>query len=164
VVGEGNWLETDERELPRQPPRERSALSVAWCYGAPGVGLARLRCLSTLDHPLVREDLDIALRTTLAHGFGRNHSLCHGDLGNLDFVMQAAVALGDSTLAHTALRIQSGILASIDANGFLCGVPLGVQSPSLMNGLAGIGYGLLRAAHPERVPSVLVLDPPPLRS
>lgn len=164
VVGEGNWLETDERELPRQPPRERSALSVAWCYGAPGVGLARLRCLSTLDHPLVREDLDIALRTTLAHGFGRNHSLCHGDLGNLDFVMQAAVARRDAALAHTALRIQSGILASIDANGFLCGVPLGVQSPSLMNGLAGIGYGLLRAAHPERVPSVLVLDPPPLRS
>jgi len=29
-----------------------------------------------------------------------------------------------------------------------------------MNGLAGIGYGLLRLVHPDRVPSVLVLDPP----
>jgi lantibiotic modifying enzyme len=28
-----------------------------------------------------------------------------------------------------------------------------------MTGLAGIGYGLLRLAHPELVPSVLVLEP-----
>ncbi len=29
-----------------------------------------------------------------------------------------------------------------------------------MTGLAGIGYGLLRAAWPDRVPSVLLLDTP----
>ena len=29
-----------------------------------------------------------------------------------------------------------------------------------MAGLAGIGYGLLRLAAPERVPSVLLLEPP----
>ena len=28
-----------------------------------------------------------------------------------------------------------------------------------MTGLAGIGYGLLRLAHPDAVPSVLVLEP-----
>jgi lantibiotic modifying enzyme len=32
----------------------------------------------------------------------------------------------------------------------------------LMTGLAGIGYGLLRLAAPEKVPSVLVLEPPKL--
>ncbi len=32
-----------------------------------------------------------------------------------------------------------------------------------MMGLAGIGYGLLRLAAPERVPSVLVLEPPKLK-
>jgi hypothetical protein len=36
-----------------------------------------------------------------------------------------------------------------------------VESPGLMTGLAGIGYGLLRAADPECVPSVLTLSPPP---
>jgi Lanthionine synthetase C-like protein len=39
-------------------------------------------------------------------------------------------------------------------------VGLGVESPGLMTGLAGIGYGLLRLAEPTRVPSVLVLTPP----
>jgi lantibiotic modifying enzyme len=35
-----------------------------------------------------------------------------------------------------------------------------IDSPGLMNGLAGIGYALLRLAEPERVPSVLTLAPP----
>lgn len=59
-------------------------------------------------------------------------------------------------LNHNASRL----LASIDKNGWLCGVPLGVETPGLMIGLAGIGYGLLRLADPVRVPSILVLDPP----
>jgi hypothetical protein len=31
---------------------------------------------------------------------------------------------------------------------------------AVMLGLAGIGYGLLRLAEPDRVPSVLLLEPP----
>ncbi len=160
LVGEGNWLETDQSDRKAAGSKGESTLSVAWCYGAPGVGLARLRSLDVLDHPFIREDLDIAIATTVDRGFGRNHSLCHGDLGNLDFLMQAARRLGDEDLARTCLRIQAMTIASIEAHGLLCGVPLGVQSPSMMNGLAGIGYGLLRAADPERVPSVLGLDAP----
>jgi lantibiotic modifying enzyme len=39
-------------------------------------------------------------------------------------------------------------------------VPLGVETPGLMTGLAGIGYQLLRLAAPDIIPSVLVLEPP----
>jgi lantibiotic modifying enzyme len=35
-----------------------------------------------------------------------------------------------------------------------------VESPGLMTGLAGIGYGLLRLAKPARVPSILTLEGP----
>jgi lantibiotic modifying enzyme len=35
-----------------------------------------------------------------------------------------------------------------------------VETPGLMTGVAGIGYGLLRLAAPLRVPSVLALAPP----
>ena len=52
------------------------------------------------------------------------------------------------------------MLASIERDGWLCGTRGGVEAPGLMNGLAGIGYGLLRLAAPERVPSVLALEPP----
>jgi lantibiotic modifying enzyme len=52
------------------------------------------------------------------------------------------------------------VLGSIERDGWRCGTRAGVLSPGLMNGLAGIGLGCLRLAEPERVPSVLVLDPP----
>jgi len=52
------------------------------------------------------------------------------------------------------------IVASIEANGFVTGVPLGVETPGFMTGLAGIGYELLRLAQPGTVPSALLLAPP----
>jgi type 2 lantibiotic biosynthesis protein LanM len=153
-----NWLDPGGQRQDRLA--RDSTLMVAWCYGAPGIGLARLG-LYDLDYgESVARDLAIATATTRAHGFGRNHSLCHGDLGNLDFLAQVARAQNDSELARFVERQSSAILESIGKDGALCGMPLGVESVALMNGLAGIGFGLLRLARPERVPTVLGLAPP----
>lgn len=149
----GNWPRPESAPAEKE---DRDALSVAWCYGAPGIGMARLGLLRRLEHPLLREDLSAAVKTTLARGFGTNHSLCHGALGNLDFLIQAE----DAALHDEVARLAGAILDSIATDGWLCGLPLGVESPSLLNGLAGIAYGLLRLAEPSRVPSLLVLDPP----
>jgi lantibiotic modifying enzyme len=132
----------------------------AWCHGAPGIGLARLRSLPHLDDATTRAEISAALATTLAEGFGHNHSLCHGDVGNLDFVVQAAERLGDPRWYPQANRRAALILEWIAREGWLCGVPLRVESPGLMTGLAGIGHGLLRLAEPTLIPSVLVLEPP----
>jgi type 2 lantibiotic biosynthesis protein LanM len=157
IPAAGNWPRPDKAPAEKDDPM---ALSVAWCYGAPGIGLARLRLLRSIEHPMLREDLSVAVETTLSRGFGTNHSLCHGALGNLDFLIQAGEALGDPVRARVS-GMTGSILDSLDRDGWLCGVPLGVESPSLLNGLAGIGYGLLRVAEPSRIPSILALDPPP---
>ena len=104
----------------------------------------------------------MALKTTLAEGFDQNHSLCHGDLGNLELLLQASLILVDPRWQTEVDRLAAMILECIERHGWRCGLPLGVESPGLMTGLAGIGYGLLRLAEPARVPSVLVLAPPPL--
>ena len=132
----------------------------AWCHGAPGIGLARLRCLTYLNEAEIHREINTALETTLAHGFGSNHSLCHGDLGNLELLIQASLSFDNHHWKTQAYRLASIVLESIDEYGWLCGVPLGVETPGLMQGLAGIGYELLRLAAPESVPSVLVLDTP----
>ena len=151
---EGNWA-----DLRRAAPTESSALC-AWCHGAPGIGLARLHSLPHLDTAAIRTEIATALNTTLGQGFGRNHSLCHGDLGNLELLLQASLTLDDPQW-HTAVRrLSATILASIQRDGWLCGVPSGLETPGLMTGLAGTGYGLLRLAAPDQVPSVLVLEPP----
>ena len=99
-------------------------------------------------------------KTTLAQGFGNNHSLCHGDLGNLELLLQASEILDEPQWGAQVSRIAAMIVESIDRHGWLCGIPLGVESPGSMTGIAGIGYELLRLAEPTHVPSVLVLEPP----
>ncbi len=134
-----------------------------WCHGAPGIGLARLRALAHADDPEIRREIEAAVRTTLRHGFGFNHSLCHGDLGNLEFLLEAGRALGDRELFRRAEQFTAAVLDSIDQYGLLCGTPKAIETPGLMTGIAGIGYGLLRFAAPEQVPSILTLATP-LRS
>src|SRR5204863_8311309 len=141
-------------------PIERT-VAMAWCYGAPGVGLSRLRALRHLDDGALAEEAATAIRLTAERGFGQNHCLCHGDLGNLDLLLQATRADAPNASAVALRRQTEIVLGSIARDGWLCGTRAGVRSPGLMNGLAGIGLGLLRLAEPERVPSVLALDPPP---
>jgi type 2 lantibiotic biosynthesis protein LanM len=143
---------------------DQNKFMTAWCHGAPGIGIARLRSLPHLDDAEIRAEINIALQATLSHGFGFNHSLCHGDLGNLELLLQASLTLDDPQWKTQVDRLATIVLESIDQHGWLCGVPLGVETPGLMVGLAGIGYELLRLAEPERVPSVLVLEPPKLNS
>lgn len=126
---------------------------------APGIGLARLASLPYSDDEKIREEITIALRTTAA-SFGRNHSLGQGDLGNLETLLVATQVL-DDPWSHEQFDYFKGlILDSIETDGWLTGVPSGIETPGLMTGLAGIGYELLRLAEPERVPSVLVIAPP----
>ncbi|HEX6862788.1 MAG TPA: lanthionine synthetase LanC family protein, partial [Thermoanaerobaculia bacterium] len=90
-----------------------------------------------------------------------NHSLCHGDLGNLELITEAARIRRDGGLRARAGRIAGGILDSIDEHGWLYGLPTGAEPLGLMLGLAGVAYGLARAAEPDRLPCVLTLSPPP---
>jgi lantibiotic modifying enzyme len=108
----------------------------------------------------MRQDIAVALETTRVHGFGFNHSLCHGALGNLDLLIEARVRLGRDDLQSHINDIAAMIVADMRQNGWHCGNPLGVESPGLMTGLAGMGYEFLRLAEPTRVPSVLALAPP----
>ncbi len=96
---------------------------------------------------------------TLRFGFGRNHSLCHGDLGNLELLAYAAAQVGEQGWQSSVACFAAGILRSIGEHGWRCGVPLHVETPGLMMGLAGIGDGLLRIAEPS-LPSILMLQPP----
>jgi type 2 lantibiotic biosynthesis protein LanM len=157
----GNW--PDLRvfgSAPEQAPGTPFRYSTTWCYGAPGIGLARLRCLPHLDDPMLHTEIDTALRTTQANGFGLNHILCHGDLGNLELLLEAAEAFPESSWRAEGGRLTGGILNSIENDGWRCANPMSLESPGLMTGLAGIGYQLLRLAAPEQVPSVLTLAPP----
>jgi lantibiotic modifying enzyme len=156
-----NWPDFRELEDSIHPGENRNQpCSVAWCHGAAGIGFGRLNMLKTFDDTAIRDEIEAAARKTVSMGLGANHSLCHGALGNLEFLLQAAHTLSRPELLISANCLKHDILQDIATQGWICGLPLGIESPGLMTGLAGIGHGLLRLAEPSRIPSVLRLAPP----
>lgn len=134
----------------------------AWCHGAPGIGLARLACLPLLeDRATLEGEIRTAVDATVTHGFGMNHGLCHGDLGNVELVRLAGEVLGEARWQRLGEVLAAGIVEDIERHGWRTGIGPGIVQPGLLTGLAGIGYGLLRLAAPDRVPSVLMFELPP---
>jgi len=110
-----------------------------------------------MDSAEVYTEINTGLRTTLDFGFGGNHSLCHGDLGNIDILLEASNRLGEPAWRAHAEQIAAKILHNnMSGTEWVCGNPAGIESPGLMTGLAGIGYGLLRLADPT-LPCLLAL-------
>ena len=85
--------------------------------------------------------------------------LCHGDLGNLDVLQAASKAFPENLAWPELLKAQSlKVLESFNRYGCKTSLHGHLQEPGLMIGLAGIGYGFLRLACAERVPSILLLS------
>ncbi len=159
---EGNWMDlrSVHAKLGDFDYTLYKEFNVAWCHGAGGIGLSRLRILSQMDRAEVLRDVEAAAAAVLRKGFGVSHCLCHGDLGNLELILEVSRLFGDDYWRGIAEETTQRVLNSFEKRGCLCGVPYFVETPGLMDGLAGIGYGLLRLAEPARVPSVLMLDLP----
>jgi len=158
----GNWLDLreDTTQPGGRPVARQREYGMAWCHGAPGIGMARAAALTRWNDSETRSEIAAAVDATLAHGFNKSHSLCHGSLGNLDLLLEAARALGSPALNRRAALLAARAARQIQRTGPVCGTPCSLDVPGLMTGLAGIGYGLLRAHQPGRTPSILLLQPP----
>lgn len=148
-----NWLDLRQNEV-------KNSFMTAWCNGAPGIGLGRLSIYGDTPDEIMYKEITTAIQTTIKQGFGNNHCLCHGDLGNLDLLLIANAKLDNPEITQQIEKIASQTLSEIQQKNIRCGVPLGIETPDLMVGLAGIGYGLLRLTDPQIIPSILLLEPP----
>jgi lantibiotic modifying enzyme len=150
-AAEDNWPDFREQDDPDAPA------CVAWCHGAPGIGLTRLRAVE-LGFETYRGDAEAALRTTRSALADRDAwidgdwSLCHGRAGLMEVLRHAGEEPVWEAAADAAARWAG------DPEAWPCGVRRG-SNPSLMIGLSGIGYGFLGLADPT-LPSVLLVTPP----
>jgi hypothetical protein len=177
----GNW--PDFRSVAGERVRRRTAptFACAWCHGAPGIALTRLRAYTLLGDPTCRAEAVAALRTTraamtldLRTGTG-NYSLCHGLAGNAEALLYGHEVLGkalgagleevpgdeDEGAMELTIARRVAVAGSAEhpdgALPWRCGAGAG-EAPGLMQGLAGIGHFYLRLAHPA-TPSVLLFQP-----
>jgi lantibiotic modifying enzyme len=167
-----NWL--DLRRFPqtgqeqhKQTEEQVPRYGMSWSHGAPGIALARLASLCHMDDEITRQEVEMALTTIVEEGIGYphehvgpNHSLAHGDFGNLEALLLAAQKLDMPYLHAARERSAAQLLESMNQCGLIVGVPLNVETPGFMIGLAGIGYELLRLGKSDHIPSILVLAPP----
>ena len=158
----GNW--PDLRRPPPGEPDVRPRFAVAWCHGAPGIALSRLRAiqLDSRRRSLYAEHAEAALETTRCQ-LQRVRTVersdptpCHGTTGLIEALLTAGLVLHDHSYEalarEAAVELAGGIVSGAELrSGTLCGGP----NPSLMLGAAGVGYHLLRVHNPEAVPSLL---------
>jgi type 2 lantibiotic biosynthesis protein LanM len=152
----GNWEDFRQTTMSARP-----VFVSSWCHGAPGIGLARLGCHSIVESPILESDIRRALATTLITSDECVDGLCCGNFGRLDLMIQAAKSSGSEDLLETARRNALRLVARAQSAGsFMCiqGVRYGRQPPGFFQGLAGIGYQLLRLNSPGRLPSVLIWE------
>ncbi|WP_257349958.1 type 2 lanthipeptide synthetase LanM family protein [Pseudalkalibacillus decolorationis] len=157
IAEEGNWADLRYRE-----ERKRLGITtpVQWCHGAAGIALGRLMTKKHWEDGKMLNEINIAVDITLREGFGGSHCQCHGDFGNLEVLILASENMDDPRLMDRAQQIGTSILQEANANGWFCGIPQNEETPGLMLGLAGVGYGLLRLVDPSKVPPVVVLGAP----
>jgi lantibiotic biosynthesis protein len=170
-AGEGNWPDLRLPEQSGAPvasppgPSVRSFMK-AWCHGAPGIGLARLRAYEILGDDACREEAEIAIASTLGHFVPghemsqSNYSLCHGIFGNADLLLEGERVLARPELRRKAEELGRQGLATVLAQHqpWPCGTLGQVEVPGLLLGLAGIGHHYLRLADPA-TPSLLLIRP-----
>ncbi len=138
----------------------------AWCHGAAGIGLSRLRAYEVLRDPAYLDDIDKAVAKIRETDLNPNdyldeppiNILCHGLGGNADTLIQAYVQLGDPSFKQLANDLTGIVLASKSRyKKFRSGFAdlKNEEDTSLFMGNAGIGYYLLRMMYPNKVPSIL---------
>jgi lantibiotic modifying enzyme len=151
-------------ELGRAPTNP--SFGQAWCHGAPGIALARIRA-AALDRERAETHLGwarVAITTTLRaiddnlQRARHDASLCHGLAGLMDIALTVGRSLADRDCLVKGAEVAT-VLTSRHARmgDYPSGLVSGAVTPTLMLGLAGTGHAFLRLHAPDRVPSILLL-------
>ncbi len=137
----------------------------AWCHGAAGLGLSRIRACELLKNWLYERELKIALKKTIETDVNGKYNpfsfiYCHGKGGNAELFLESYKYFKNikylkyaEIIALEALRNKKE--KKIYNSGFGYKEVSGKEDKSLFMGISGIGYFYLKLLNPLNIPSVL---------
>lgn len=168
------WYDADRVAWPdlreHDPSTEPAGWMSAWCHGAIGIGLCRLRMTALSDDPLLpleaaaalqsARDLVVSAGTALRDGTPQDCSSCHGLSGTIELLLAAHRAFGLPDHLHAAGRVATLLLEQRAHHGsWPCGLPRAGEIPTLMTGTSGIVLSLLAATGASPIPTPLLPGP-----
>lgn len=160
------WPDLREHDPSTEPAR----WMWAWCHGAIGIGLCRLRMIALTDDPLMpleasaalqsARDLVVSAGTALRDGTPQDCSPCHGLSGTIELLLAAHRAFGLPDHLRAAERVASLLLEQrANHDSWPCGLPRAGEIPTLMTGTSGIVLSLLAATGVAPIPTPLLPGP-----
>ncbi len=162
-----NWPDFRSLSDPTFGSGGTPSYTLAWCHGAPGIGLSRLRAYELSGEAVYCSEAETAIKTTTnmlnqsAPAGQGNYSLCHGLAGNAELLIYASQVLENGEYKSTADRVGRLGIEQFQKNNvpWPCGVPGGGETPNLMLGIAGTGYFYLRLHDPANIPPIVIILP-----
>lgn len=165
----GDWWVSGTMDdlIELSPPfSPKSELPEFWCHGAAGIVLGRIGTLHICDTPEVQEEIDRTLRRMQSYALEGEEladfdDICSGHMGMIELLLSASQRMGDARSLEAAFALMERVCQRKSSRGkyeFLATCGQEVFAPSFVQGLAGVGYTLLRLAAPESLPCVLLFD------
>lgn len=137
----------------------------AWCHGAAGIGLSRLRAFRLLNKKVYLDEAKRAIKKTYTDNVKDKNAfytstMCHGETGNAEIFLKAAALFKNNVYAEYARKVAGKCIANrqkvkVYFTGYMNS--RNKEDLSLFNGNAGIGY-FLAGILMERKTSILHPD------
>lgn len=129
---------------------------ISWCHGHTGIGLSRLFTLKLYDNEQIRKELSLTIQKT-KESIGDESSLCCGDFGRFEFLMEYAkkekIYELEMDVRKSLYFFMNEFLRTNSANTcFKTNYQWG-----FMQGLTGVGYSLLKLGGVCNLPQILLL-------
>lgn len=146
------------------PRFNRLLQHAAWCHGAPGIALGRLRCLIDSGSPEVRDDLEEALTITRQLPEYPMDDVCCGNFARVEILYTAGRLLDRPELIQDSLALVHKVFARTTPSfSLMASMQSGADqtmtsfNPAFFRGIAGVGYTLLRLLNANAFPCILLL-------
>ena len=163
-----NWpdFRLDDQNINSKQERDLK-FSVAWCHGAPGISLSRLRAYQILKDEIYLQDTQAAIHTTTSivkelnmESKYQNFSLCHGFSGIGEILLHIGRNHNDNECKSLAIEIgKHGIKKYANQEmPWPCDARAG-EMLGFMTGIAGIGNFYLSLWCPNKISSPLIIEP-----
>ena len=136
----------------------------AWCHGAPGIGLARACTPAGLTDAEVPREIETAMLETITAPISHLDHVCCGNLGRAEVLLATGLKTGRDewvSRGRAAIEAVAGLILAGGRDAMRGqGYQRGAADPGFFQGLAGIGYEMLRGHSPGIMPSVIAFDSP----